>query len=64
MTCGLSFSEHVEVLEKSTLQQKIIIGGLEKYQNYTVRLVATTKVGEGLKSRSIYCRTEEDGERK
>ena len=45
------------------MQQKIIIGGLEKYQNYTVRLVATTKVGEGLKSRSIYCRTEEDGEK-
>ena len=56
-------SESVEVLEQSTTQQKLTLYGLEKYQNYTIQIVASTKIGEGLKSRSIYCRTQEDGKR-
>ena len=60
----LSFSERVVVIEKSTTQQKLTLYGLEKYQNYTIQVVASTKVGQGLKSRSIYCRTQEDGKKK
>ncbi len=55
-------TERVEILEQSTLQHEITLGGLEKYQNYSVQVAAATKVGLGLKSRSIYCRTLEDGE--
>ena len=57
----LFISERVEVIEKSTTQQKLTLYELEKYQNYTIQVVASTKVGQGLKSRSIYCRTQEDG---
>ena len=49
------------MIEKSTTQQKLTLYELEKYQNYTIQVVASTKVGQGLKSRSIYCRTQEDG---
>ena len=59
MNCFIS--ERVEVIEKSTTQQKLTLYELEKYQNYTIQVVASTKVGQGLKSRSIYCRTQEDG---
>ena len=58
MKCFIS--ERVEVIEKSTTQQKLTLYELEKYQNYTIQVVASTKVGQGLKSRSIYCRTQED----
>ena len=55
------FLERVEILEQSTLQTQMTLGGLDKYQNYSVRVAAATRVGQGLKSRSIYCRTLEDG---
>ena len=43
--------------------QQMTLHGLEKYQNYSVQVVASTRVGSGLKSRSIYCTTKEDGKR-
>ncbi|TRY70745.1 hypothetical protein TCAL_04830 [Tigriopus californicus] len=54
------WEEQVEIHEQSTMQQQITLYGLEKYQNYSVQVVASTHVGQGLKSRSIYCRTKED----
>ena len=56
-------SERVPTLESSTRMQQMTLHGLEKYQNYSVQVVASTRVGSGLKSRSIYCTTKEDGER-
>ena len=55
-------SERVAVLESSTRMQQMTLHGLGKYQNYSVQVVASTRVGSGLKSRSIYCTTKEDGE--
>ena len=63
MPSSLPFlSERVAVLESSTRMQQMTLHGLEKYQNYSVQVVASTRVGSGLKSRSIYCTTKEDGE--
>ena len=53
----------MEIVERSTLQHQLTLTGLERYQNYSVRVVAATRVGQGLKSRSIYCRTNEDGKK-
>ena len=50
-------------MESSTRMQQMTLHGLEKYQNYSVQVVASTRVGSGLKSRSIYCTTKEDGEK-
>ena len=43
-----------------TLDTLITVQQLEKYQNYTVQVAAQTRVGEGIKSRPVYCRTMED----
>ena len=39
---------------------ELSVAQLEKYQNYTVQVSALTRVGEGARSRSVYCRTNED----
>lgn len=36
--------------------------GLFKYTNYSVQVLAFTRVGDGNISSPIYCRTKEDGE--
>ncbi len=49
------------ILEATTTQQQLTLYGLDKFQNYSVQVVASTRIGAGLKSRSIYCTTKEDG---
>lgn len=34
---------------------------LQKYSNYSLQVWAFTQVGDGVKSRPIYCMTAEDG---
>ena len=41
--------------------QYATIESLQKYTNYTVWVVAYTKVGDGVKTKPFYCRTNEDG---
>lgn len=48
---------------KST-NQYITIENLRKYTNYTVWVLAMTKVGDGVKSKEFHCRTHEDGKLK
>ena len=43
-----------------TLDTLLTVKQLEKFQNYTVQVSALTRIGEGLKSRPVYCRTMED----
>ena len=57
----LDFAEKVEIFSESVAHEEMTLRGLAKYQNYSIQVVAATKIGEGLKSRSIYCRTKEDG---
>ena len=49
-----------ETVRLHSQQTELSVGSLEKYQNYTVQVAALTRVGEGARSRSVYCRTNED----
>lgn len=44
---------------KST-NQYLTIENLKKYTNYSVWVLAFTKVGDGIKTKAFYCRTHED----
>ena len=48
-------------LQEKTQDLSLVLGELEKYQNYTVQVAAMTRKGEGPRSSPIYCRTKEDG---
>ncbi|XP_064651143.1 cell adhesion molecule DSCAM-like isoform X4 [Lineus longissimus] len=39
---------------------KVVIQGLEKYTNYSVQVLAYTRTGEGVRSRPIHVRTQQD----
>ena len=56
----VNFAEKAQTLEVRTSDQKLTLEGLACYQNYSIQVVAATKMGDGLKSRSVYCRTKED----
>ena len=43
-----------------THHTELSLAQLEKYQNYTVQVSGLTRVGEGARARSVYCRTNED----
>lgn len=45
---------------KST-NQYVTIENLRKYTNYTVWVLAYTKIGDGTKTKPFHCRTYEDG---
>ena len=49
-----------ETVRLETRQTELSVAQLERYQNYTVQVSAITRVGEGPRSRSVYCRTNED----
>lgn len=54
------FTETDPEVVKST-NQYVTIENLRKYTNYTVWVLAYTKVGDGMKTKPFYCRTHEDG---
>lgn len=45
---------------KST-NQYLTVENLRKYTNYTVWVLAYTKIGDGAKTKPFFCRTHEDG---
>ncbi|XP_061927162.1 cell adhesion molecule Dscam2 isoform X8 [Apis cerana] len=45
---------------KITSALTVVIHGLEKYTNYSVQVLASTRAGDGIASSSLYCVTEED----
>lgn len=46
---------------KKTTNLETNLHALDKYTNYSVRILAYTKVGEGVQSNPVYCLTEQDG---
>lgn len=46
---------------KFTQSTMVHLDGLEPFTNYSIRVLAFTKVGEGARSKTVFCRTEEDG---
>lgn len=45
---------------KST-NQYLTVENLSKYTNYSITVLAFTKIGDGVKTKPFYCRTHEDG---
>ncbi|EFN70076.1 Down syndrome cell adhesion molecule, partial [Camponotus floridanus] len=45
---------------KITNALTVVIHGLEKYMNYSVQVLASTRAGDGVTSSPLYCVTEED----
>lgn len=46
---------------KKTTNLETNLHALEKYTNYSVRVLAYTKIGDGMQSNPVYCLTEQDG---
>lgn len=53
--------EVAEGQEKVTTALMTKLHGLLKYTNYSLEIMAFTRVGDGAKSNRIFCRTKEDG---
>lgn len=45
---------------KKTISLDTSLYNLEKYTNYSVRVLAYTRAGDGVKSPPVYCHTSED----
>lgn len=56
------FAEKDPEVVKSN-NQYATLEGLSKYTNYSVWVLAYTKVGDGVKTKPFYCRTHEDGKK-
>ncbi|XP_025156474.1 Down syndrome cell adhesion molecule-like protein Dscam2 isoform X6 [Harpegnathos saltator] len=50
--------DEMEMRKTSTLTA--VLAGLRRYTNYTIQVLAYTRVGDGVPSATIYCQTEED----
>lgn len=46
---------------RKTTALTTVITGLKKYTNYSLQLLAFTKIGDGVHTATMYCQTEEDG---
>lgn len=47
-------------VQKST-NQYLTVENLQKYTNYSVWVLAFTKIGDGVKTKQFFCTTHEDG---
>lgn len=54
-------TENDEMDTRKTTESTIVLTGLRKYTNYSVQVLAYTRIGDGIFSMPIYCKTEEDG---
>lgn len=54
------FSQEKEVQTVKTTNQYLTVENLDKYTNYTIWVLAYTKVGDGVQTKPFSCRTNED----
>lgn len=59
---SLVSTEKNDVETKVTNALRTTLLGLFKYTNYSVSVLAFTQSGDGVRSASVFCRTEEDGQ--
>jgi hypothetical protein len=57
----LLISDNDEIETRKTTALTTVITGLRKFTNYSLQVLAFTKVGDGTLTAIIYCQTEEDG---
>lgn len=46
---------------RKTTELTIVLTGLRKFTNYSIQVLAYTRIGDGVASKPLYCHTEEDG---
>lgn len=46
---------------RKTTALTIVLTSLKKFSNYSIQVLAFTRMGDGVMSQPIYCHTEEDG---
>lgn len=46
---------------KKTSELTFVLTGLKKYTNYSIQVLAYTRMGDGVPSPALFCQTEEDG---
>lgn len=52
-----------EIETRKTTALTTVITGLRKFTNYSLQVLAFTKIGDGVLTTPSYCQTEEDGKR-
>lgn len=57
-TIGLG-NDNIEI--RKTAELTVVLTGLKKFANYSVQVLAYTRMGDGVLSKSVFCHTEEDG---
>lgn len=50
-----------EMETRKTTALTTVVTGLRKFTNYSLQVLAFTKVGDGVHTATIYCQTDEDG---
>lgn len=50
-----------EMDTKKTSDLTIVLSGLKKFTNYSIQVLAYTRMGDGVMSTPLFCQTEEDG---
>lgn len=50
-----------EMDSRKTTDLTIVLSGLRKFTNYSIQVLAFTRMGDGVLSTALYCQTEEDG---
>lgn len=50
-----------DIDSRKTTDLTIVLSGLKKFTNYSIQVLAFTRVGDGVVSKPLYCQTEEDG---
>lgn len=50
-----------EIETRKTTALTTVLSGLKRYSNYSVQVLAFTRMGDGVMSNPTFCRTEEDG---
>lgn len=53
--------ENDEMDSRKTTDLTIVLSGLRKFTNYSIQVLAFTRMGDGVFSTPLYCQTEEDG---
>jgi hypothetical protein len=46
---------------RKTTALTIVLTSLKKFSNYSIQVLAFTRMGDGVMSQPIFCHTEEDG---
>lgn len=53
--------ENDDIDTRKTTALTIVITSLKKFSNYSIQVLAFTRMGDGILSQPIFCHTEEDG---